>query len=66
GKPGHVHFNLEAYVAHRLEAAGVGNITKLGEDTSSQPERYFSYRRATLNSEPDYGRQISVIGLPTR
>ena len=38
-------------------------ITRLGEDTLSQPERFFSYRRSTLAKEPDYGRQISAIAL---
>ncbi|MBS0284980.1 MAG: polyphenol oxidase, partial [Proteobacteria bacterium] len=26
-------------------------------------DRFFSYRRATHRGEPDYGRQISIIGL---
>ena len=38
-------------------------IEALGEDTYSQPERFFSYRRATHRGEPDYGRQISLIAL---
>jgi len=64
GRPGHLHFDLEAYVAHRLEAAGIGSIHRAGQDTLSQPDRYFSYRRATLAGEPGYGRQISIIALP--
>jgi copper oxidase (laccase) domain-containing protein len=36
----------------------------LGEDTYSQPDRFFSYRRATHRGEPDYGRQVSLIALP--
>lgn len=63
GRAGHAHFDLEGYVAHRLAAAGIGRIACLGLDTRSTPERFFSYRRATLGGEPDYGRQISVIGL---
>jgi polyphenol oxidase len=63
GRPEHHQFDLEAYVAHRLAAAGIRRIETLGEDTYSQPDRFFSYRRSTHRSEPDYGRQISVIGI---
>ncbi|MFZ2983311.1 MAG: laccase domain-containing protein, partial [Sphingobium sp.] len=34
-----------------------------GEDTCSQPDRFFSYRRSCLQGEGGYGRQISLIGL---
>ncbi|MGK6353642.1 peptidoglycan editing factor PgeF [Sphingomonas sp. DT-207] len=63
GRAGHHQFDLEAYVAHRLAAAGVRTIEMLGQDTYSQPDRFFSFRRATHRGEPDYGRQISIIGL---
>jgi len=63
GRAGHAFFDLEGYVAHRLNAAGIGRVDALGLDTRSEPERFFSYRRTTLAGEPDYGRQISVIAL---
>lgn len=63
GKPGHHQFDLEAYVAHRLAAAGIRTVEMLGEDTYAQPDRFFSYRRATHAGESDYGRQISIIGI---
>ena len=63
-RPGHAMFDIEAYVAARLAAAGVRTIAALGEDTCSQPERFFSYRRSCLQGEPGYGRQFSLIGLP--
>jgi YfiH family protein len=63
GRPDHHQFDLEAYVAHRLAAAGLRTVEALGEDTYAQPERFFSYRRATHRGEPDYGRQISLIAL---
>ncbi len=63
GRGGHAWFDLEGYVAHRLRAAGLTNTHLLGEDSYSQPQRFFSYRRATHAGEADYGRQISVIGL---
>jgi YfiH family protein len=57
------HFDLEAYVAARLAAAGVRRIEALGLDTYALEQDYFSYRRATHRAEPTYGRQISLIGL---
>ena len=63
GKPGHHQFDLEAYVAHRLAAAGVTRIAALGLDTYPQEDRFFSFRRATHRGESAYGRQISIIGL---
>jgi polyphenol oxidase len=63
GRPGHHQFDLESYVAHRLATAGIARVEALGLDTYSAPDRFFSYRRATHRSEPDYGRQISLIGL---
>ena len=63
GRTGHAYFDLEGYVAHRLQAAGIARVDALGLDTCSDAARFFSYRRATLAGEPDYGRQISVIGL---
>ena len=63
GRPGHWQFDLEAYVAHRLGLAGIARVEKLGLDTRASPDRFYSYRRATLNGEPAYGRQISLIGL---
>ena len=63
GKPGHFQFDIEAYVAARLAAAGVSKIEKLGLDTYALEDRYFSYRRSCHRDEPGYGRQISLIGL---
>ncbi len=63
GKPGHQQFDLEAYVAARLAAAGLTRIEALGLDTYADEDRFFSFRRATHSGEPGYGRQISLIGL---
>jgi YfiH family protein len=57
------HFDLPAFVAHRLASAGV-QAEVVGLDTYSEPDRFFSYRRSTHRGEADYGRQISLIGLP--
>lgn len=61
GKP---HFDLESYVDHRLRAAELSEVEALHLDTYSDPERFYSYRRATHRGEVDYGRQVSLIGLP--
>ena len=60
----HHQFDIEAYVAHRLAAAGIARVEALGLDTYAYPNRYFSYRRATHRAEPGYGRQISLIAAP--
>ena len=63
GKPGHAMFDIAAYVAARLAAAGVTRIAIGGQDTYAQAQDYFSYRRACHKGEDTYGRQLSVIGL---
>jgi YfiH family protein len=55
-RPGHWQFNLETYIFHRLQRAGLVLVDPLGLDTYSDPERFFSYRRATHRGEPTYGR----------
>ena len=56
-------FDLPAYGLHRLRAADVGQAEWTGHCTYRDPERFFSYRRATHAGEADYGRLISVIRL---
>ncbi|MBA3942519.1 MAG: peptidoglycan editing factor PgeF [Sphingopyxis sp.] len=63
GKPGHAMFDIAAYVAARLAAAGIARIAIGGQDTYAEETDYFSYRRACHRNENSYGRQISVIGL---
>ena len=61
GKP---HFDLPAYVVHRLIAAGIEQVEALHLDTYAEPDRFYSYRRATHRGDADYGRQASLIALP--
>ena len=61
---GRPHFDLQAYVIHRLLAAGVEQVEALQLDTYAEPSRFYSYRRATHRGEADYGRQLSAIALP--
>jgi hypothetical protein len=64
GPAGKPHFDLEAYVVHRLIAAGIDEIEALNLDTYADADRFFSYRRATHRGEADYGRQLSAIAIP--
>ncbi len=63
GNPGHWQFDLEGYVADRLEAAGIRRVERLRRDTYADPQHFFSCRRATHLGEASYGRQFSLIGL---
>jgi YfiH family protein len=63
GKPGKWQFDLEAYVAYRLTALGLGKVEKLGLDTYSAPDRFYSHRRSVHAGEPTYGRQFSLMAL---
>lgn len=63
GRPGHAMFDIAAYVAARLAAAGIATVAIGGQDTCAGEADYFSYRRACLRGEGGYGRQLSVIGV---
>jgi YfiH family protein len=54
-------FDLAAYCAARLRAAGVGRVTVTGHDTLADDASFFSHRRRTLRREGPIGHQISVI-----
>ena len=60
---GKYQFNLPKYVESKLLKNGVTNIEILAEDTFSQPEKFCSYRRKTLENLTETGRQISAICL---
>jgi YfiH family protein len=62
-RAGHLRFDLETYVVHRLHQAGVENADALSADTYAREADFFSYRRATHRGEKDYGRQIAAIAL---
>ncbi|WP_371224643.1 peptidoglycan editing factor PgeF [Roseovarius sp. 2305UL8-3] len=54
-------FDLPGFGLHRLRRAGVEDAIWTRHCTYGDPERFFSYRRATHAGEADYGRLISVI-----
>ena len=59
----HALFDLPGYIAERVQRAGIVNFENLGLCNYAEPERFFSYRRTTKLSEPDYGRHINAIAL---
>jgi YfiH family protein len=63
GRDGHALFDLGGYIVRRLTRAGVGQVEDLGLCTYADPQRFFSYRRATHRREGDYGRHINAIAL---
>jgi YfiH family protein len=62
-RDGHAMFDLCAYIGQRVTRAGVAQFEDLGLCTYEEPERFYSYRRSTHKSEPDYGRHINAIAL---
>ncbi|MGE0151309.1 MAG: peptidoglycan editing factor PgeF [Reyranellaceae bacterium] len=62
-REGKKQFDLPAYLAHRMARLGLGGIAVSGRDTQAEEDDFFSYRRATLRGERDYGRLLSAIAL---
>jgi purine-nucleoside/S-methyl-5'-thioadenosine phosphorylase / adenosine deaminase len=62
-RAGHAFFDIKAYVARQLGAAGVGEVQVLPCDTCAEESRFFSYRRSCHRGEADYGRGLSAITL---
>jgi YfiH family protein len=59
---GRFMLDLPRYIVARLAAAGV-EASALHLCTYGEPDRFFSYRRATHRHEADYGRLLSAITL---
>ncbi|MBV9552414.1 MAG: peptidoglycan editing factor PgeF [Alphaproteobacteria bacterium] len=62
-RSGHFRFDLSGYIAHRLARLGLAAIQSATCDTAAEPARFFSYRRACLAGERDYGRALAAIAL---
>jgi purine-nucleoside/S-methyl-5'-thioadenosine phosphorylase / adenosine deaminase len=62
-RTGHFRFDLGGYIAHRLQRLGLAAIERAPHDTVTDPARFFSYRRACLAGESDYGRALAAIVL---
>jgi len=63
GEGDRLHFDLKRYCRARLIRAGVARSEAIEEDTVTQPDKYFSYRRSKKLEESDYGRNASSIML---
>ena len=62
-RDGHFLFDLAGYVRHRLGKCGLALIADTGHDTCGEDSLLFSYRRACLRGEADFGRALSAIVL---
>jgi purine-nucleoside/S-methyl-5'-thioadenosine phosphorylase / adenosine deaminase len=62
-RAGHALFDLNGYIAGRVQRAGVATFEDLALCTYAEPERFYSFRRSTHRNEPDYGRHINAIVL---
>jgi YfiH family protein len=63
GHEGHALFDLAGYLGSRLARAGIAQVEDLDLCTYAEPDKFYSYRRATHRAEPDYGRHINAIAL---
>ena len=63
-RDGHFRFDLPGYIAARLGRLGLAAVEQTDQDTAADESRFFSYRRACLNGERDYGRGLAAIALP--
>jgi copper oxidase (laccase) domain-containing protein len=62
-QPGYWQFDLAGYLVDRLGRLGLARVGVLDHDTCADEARFFSYRRACLKGEKDYGRLVSAIAL---
>lgn len=60
---GQLRFDTPGYIEAQLKALSLLQIDRSREDTYTQPERFFSFRRSVQAGEREYGRQVSVIAL---
>jgi hypothetical protein len=58
---GRPHFDLPAYIEHRLGGSGLQAVERSAPCTYENESKFFSYRRSIHRNEPDYGRHISAI-----
>lgn len=60
-RDGHPLFDIGGYAESALASLGLAGLGRIEADTCAEADRFFSYRRATLTGEPDYGRELSAI-----
>jgi YfiH family protein len=61
-RPGHALFDLPSFIIASLHAAGIA-AADMGLCTYADADRFYSYRRATHQSEADYGRLLAAIAI---
>lgn len=64
-RPERLLFDLPGYIENRLKASALRHVAGTPGDTYGEAARFFSYRRARLRGETDYGRLLSIICLST-
>ena len=62
-RAGHFLFDLPGYLLGRLKRLGLAAAEHTGHDTAAEEDLFFSYRRACLRGERDYGRGLAAIAL---
>ncbi|MCZ4281861.1 peptidoglycan editing factor PgeF [Kiloniella laminariae] len=62
-REGRFLFDLRRYVGNSLKASGIKQLSVSKNDTYSESELFFSYRRSCHFKENDYGRGLSAIVL---
>jgi len=62
-RAGHFLFDLGAYLEAKLRGLGLARVERIAADTCADAERFFSYRRACLRGESQFGHLLSVIAL---
>jgi YfiH family protein len=62
-RTGHFLFDLPRYIADRLSRLGLAVVKRTPHDTAAEEDLFFSYRRACLRGESDYGRGLAAIAL---
>jgi YfiH family protein len=62
-RSGHFLFDLPGYITLRLQRLGLAAVEWASHDTAAEEELFFSYRRACLRGERDYGRGLAAIAL---
>jgi polyphenol oxidase len=62
-RAGHFRFDLPGYIADRLARLGLAAVERAAHDTAVEEDLFFSYRRARLRGETDYGRGLAAIAL---
>ena len=63
GREDRAQFDLAGFCLSRLRGAGIVDAEWTGQCTYRDPERFFSYRRATHEGVTDYGRLCAAIML---